>query len=167
MALTIVINAVFLSFRLICMETNKSIISLAAALMTFTAVASSLNEDRTPIHRPLIEEYTGTWCGWCVRGIVGMELLRETYGDDFIGVAYHNDDGMEIMYSNRYPNDIMGFPSAFIERTSEVDPLYGYSNTTPRQSSSCSLDPQCLLAECVRHQRGVSSHPYHAQSQWA
>lgn len=112
------------------METNKSIISLAAALMTFTAVASSLNEARTPIHRPLIEEYTGTWCGWCVRGIVGMELLRETYGDDFIGVAYHNDDAMEIMSSNKFPNNIYGYPSAFIERTSEVDPLYGYSNTT-------------------------------------
>lgn len=112
------------------METNKSIITLAAALMTFTAVASSLNEDRTPIHRPLIEEYTGTWCGWCVRGIVGMELLRETYGDDFIGVAYHNGDAMEIMNSNKFPNNIFGYPSAFIDRTSEVDPLYGFSNTT-------------------------------------
>ena len=112
------------------MRTCKYLFTLAAVLMTFTATANRLNDDRTPIHRPLIEEYTGTWCGWCVRGLVGMELLRDTFGDDFIGVAYHNGDAMEIMTSNKYPNNVSGFPTAYIERTSEVDPFYGFGYTS-------------------------------------
>ena len=108
------------------MKRCKLLISLAAGLMAFTAVASNT----TPVHRPLIEEYTGTWCGYCVRGFAGMELLRETFGDDFIGVAIHNGDAMHVLNSSDYPNDIDGFPTAFIDRTSEADPLYGFGNNT-------------------------------------
>lgn len=108
------------------MKASKLFISLVAGLMAVTATAN----DATPIHRPLIEEYTGGWCGYCVRGISGMELLRTTFEDDFIGVAYHEGDAMEIMYTTQYPNDVDGFPSAFIDRTSEVDPLYGFGYTS-------------------------------------
>lgn len=80
-----------------------------------------------PKHRVLVEEYTGTWCGWCTRGLVAMRLLAEAYGDNFIGVAYHNADPMEI--TTNYPNDVQGFPSAFVERYYDVDPYYGYENT--------------------------------------
>lgn len=38
----------------------------------------------------VIEEWTGTWCKWCVRGIVGMQYMREHYEKDgFIGIAVH------------------------------------------------------------------------------
>ena len=30
-----------------------------------------------PRHRSLLEEYTGLWCGWCPRGFVALELLKE------------------------------------------------------------------------------------------
>ena len=43
----------------------------------------------------VIEEGTGTWCGWCVRGIVAMEKMKEEHPDDFIGIAVHNNDKME------------------------------------------------------------------------
>ena len=79
-----------------------------------------------PVHRALVEEYTGTWCGWCTRGLVAMKKLAETYGDDFIGVAYHNGDPMEIM--SEYPSPVQGFPSAFVERNYDVDPYYGYED---------------------------------------
>ncbi|MDE6511651.1 MAG: hypothetical protein K2L00_06125, partial [Muribaculaceae bacterium] len=29
-----------------------------------------------PVHRPLLEEFTGTWCGWCPRGYIALELLN-------------------------------------------------------------------------------------------
>lgn len=92
--------------------------------MSLTVMASNT----TPVHRPLIEEYTGTWCGWCIRGLVGMELMRETFGDDFVGVAYHNGDAMQITTS--YPNNVTGFPSAFLERNYSIDPLYGFGNVS-------------------------------------
>ena len=80
--------------------------------------------DFVPVHRVLVEEYTGTWCGWCTRGLVAMKMLAEAYGDDFIGVAYHNGDPMEV--TTNYPNNVQGFPSAFVERNHDVDPYYGY-----------------------------------------
>ena len=83
--------------------------------------------DFVPVHRVLVEEYTGTWCGWCTRGLVAMEKLAEAYGDDFIGVAYHNSDPMEIM--TEYPSPVQGFPSAFVERYYDVDPYYGYESS--------------------------------------
>lgn len=82
--------------------------------------------DFVPVHRVLVEEYTGTWCGWCPRGLVAMKLLAEAFGDNFIGVAYHNGDPMEIMYN--FPSPVQGFPSAFVERYYDVDPYYGYES---------------------------------------
>ncbi len=82
--------------------------------------------DFVPVHRALVEEYTGTWCGWCTRGLVAMKKLAETYGEDFIGVAYHNGDPMEIM--TEYPSNVQGFPGAFVERYYDVDPYYGYES---------------------------------------
>lgn len=36
------------------------------------------------------EEVTGTWCGYCVRGIVAMADMKSGYGDSFLGIAVHN-----------------------------------------------------------------------------
>ena len=107
--------------------------------VTVTAVNDSENQDMAPtrtgmvnimdfvpVHRALVEEYTGTWCGWCTRGLVAMRLLAETYGDDFIGVAYHNGDPMEV--TTDYPSPVKGFPSAFVDRNHDVDPYYGYES---------------------------------------
>ena len=84
--------------------------------------------DFVPKHRALVEEYTGTWCGWCTRGLVAMKKLAEAYGNDFIGVAYHNGDPMEIMSTDYYPSNVQGFPGAFVERYYDVDPYYGYES---------------------------------------
>lgn len=82
--------------------------------------------DFVPVHRALVEEYTGTWCGWCTRGLVAMRMLAEAFGDDFIGVAYHNSDPMAV--TTDYPSDVQGFPSAFVDRYYDVDPYYGYES---------------------------------------
>jgi len=56
-----------------------------------------------------------------------MKLLAEAYGDDFIGVAYHNADPMEV--TSDYPSPVQGFPSAFVERYYDVDPYHGYDQS--------------------------------------
>ena len=76
-----------------------------------------------PIHRPVLEEYTGTWCGWCPRGFVGLELMNKLYPDDFIGVSYHNGDPMEI--TTQFPSDVQGFPDAWIDRYYNTDAFVG------------------------------------------
>ena len=73
-----------------------------------------------PVNRPLVEEYTGLWCGWCPRGYVALETMNEKYGDDFVALAWHNGDDMAI--TSRYPNQVGGFPYAYINRKNGLDP---------------------------------------------
>lgn len=63
----------------------------------------------------VIEEGTGTWCGWCPRGAVAMEYMYNTYPTRFIGVAVHNGDPMTVA---EYDNgaDLSGFPGCNVDR---------------------------------------------------
>lgn len=56
----------------------------------------------------VIEEGTGTWCGWCPRGAVAMDYMSSTYSD-FIGIAVHNGDPMTVAAYNSGAN-ISSFP---------------------------------------------------------
>ena len=78
-----------------------------------------------PKHRAVLEEYTGTWCGYCPRGFVGLEEMNRLHPDDFIGISYHNKDPMEIMSTAQYPNSVPGFPAAFLDRVTPVDAFSG------------------------------------------
>ena len=78
-----------------------------------------------PEHRPLFEEYTGTGCGNCPRGTLGMEKLTEMYGDRFVGVAYHVSDIMSIADIEGYPNYAPAQPDAYIDRYVKTDPYFG------------------------------------------
>ncbi len=64
----------------------------------------------------LVEEGTGTWCGWCPRGAVGMDYASENYPDSFIGIAVHNNDPME---NNEYDSraGFSAFPGMNVDRT--------------------------------------------------
>lgn len=73
----------------------------------------------------VVEEFTGTWCGYCPRGIVGMEYMREHYGNDgFIGIAVHSNDAMQsssyVNIANTFSNS--SYPSAVVDRTYYFDP---------------------------------------------
>lgn len=86
---------------------------------------------KVPVNRPLVEEFTGTWCGWCPKGIVGMEYMNNKYPDEFIGIAYHvsgqgNTDPMEM--TEGYPYLTQSYPNMFINREKELDPYFGSSN---------------------------------------
>lgn len=73
------------------------------------------------------EEYTGTWCGYCPRGTVGMELLSEKYPDTYIGAAFHYDD--EFWFSEVGYHD--GFPQCELNRHVNVDPYNGSTGNEP------------------------------------
>lgn len=78
--------------------------------------------------KPLVEEYTGTWCGWCTRGWVGLELLAEDFKDQAVLIASHNGDPMEIdEYMDVQQKYIQGYPSMLINRLTNVDPYNGSS----------------------------------------
>ena len=76
-----------------------------------------------------VEEFTGTGCGWCPRGLVGMEKMNQLYGDRFVGLALHQYNSDDPMYFTAYKNlGVSGFPSSFINRKFEADPYYGTDN---------------------------------------
>lgn len=85
-----------------------------------------------PELRPLMEEYTGLWCGWCPRGWVAMEEMTEAYPQDFVCVSYHSNGssnpyggGELLQYVADFPNNPNGFPTAFFNRSLNIDPYYG------------------------------------------
>ncbi len=74
---------------------------------------------------PVVEEFTGTWCGWCPRGMVGMEKVNETYGDQVVQIAAHYGDIMAITaYQPVINTFVSGFPSSLTDRQFEADPSF-------------------------------------------
>lgn len=63
----------------------------------------------------VIEEGTGTWCGWCPRGAVAMDYMTSTYPDQFIGIAVHNGDPMTVTAYDNGAN-ISGYPGCNVDR---------------------------------------------------
>lgn len=63
----------------------------------------------------VIEEGTGTWCGWCPRGAVAMDYMAATYPSQFIGIAVHNGDPMTVSAYDSGAN-FGGYPSSNTDR---------------------------------------------------
>lgn len=80
-----------------------------------------------PVHRAVMEEYTGFWCGWCPRGLAGLDRLSATYPDEFIGLSYHNRD--VLAYTGTYAVEVGGFPVAWFDRAVSADPYEGFKSS--------------------------------------
>jgi hypothetical protein len=67
----------------------------------------------------IVEEGTGTWCPWCVRGTVFMDRLSHAYKGFFIPIAVHNGDPMVVTeydtFIGNWPN-FTGYPNVVIAR---------------------------------------------------
>ncbi len=69
------------------------------------------------------EEATGTWCQWCPRGAVFMDMMTEKYDGFFAGAAVHNSDPMaDSAYDANMGNWITGYPSMLVDRLPKIDP---------------------------------------------
>jgi hypothetical protein len=69
------------------------------------------------------EEGTGTWCQWCPRGAVFMDLFETKYDQYWAGIAVHNGDPMTVTdYDAGIGGLINGYPSAVVDRLPDVDP---------------------------------------------
>jgi hypothetical protein len=133
------VNIAPLAFYTVVLDQN---FTLGGGTQTATATISNVNGgadndaqddirtlDITPIQPALgkkvvAEEGTGTWCPWCVRGAVFMELLSERYDEFYIGVAVHNADPMTVTeYDTAIGGLITGYPSGLVDRAGgEFDP---------------------------------------------
>lgn len=74
--------------------------------------------------RVVAEEVTGTWCGYCVRGIVAMNRMKQLYPETFLGIAVHAgiekwEDPMDFADYTDYlfqSMNMTGYPHATVNR---------------------------------------------------
>ena len=77
----------------------------------------------------VVEEFTGTGCGWCPRGLVGMKKMRDRYGSRFVGIGLHQYNSSDPMYISDYENlPWEGAPECMVNRGALTDPYYGTDN---------------------------------------
>lgn len=115
----------------------------------YSIIALEKSADRVSV----VEEQTGTWCGWCPRGHVALDLLNKQLGDKVITLAGHFANGesqvdpMNILGDNitsqaeayadygliaLYLSSLLGgggLPGAMFDRVVAADPYVG-ANTT-------------------------------------
>ena len=72
----------------------------------------------------VVEEATGTWCGWCPRGTVNMDIIAADHSDVAIPIAVHNGDPMTIAeYDGPFSSTVGGYPSGHLDRKIlDIDP---------------------------------------------
>ncbi|MBR1733560.1 MAG: Omp28-related outer membrane protein, partial [Alloprevotella sp.] len=127
-------------------KTEKVTVSLKQVNATANEVVSPdvegirMTIGEQPKRRVLVEEFTGTWCGWCTRGMAALDWLHENRAEETALIAIHQGsytpDPMQITLANYtyYPalaSYISGFPSALLNRYLSADPFNG----TNRESS--------------------------------
>ena len=85
----------------------------------------SLDKTLTAYQRKVVcEEGTGTWCGYCVRGLVYVDSLKQYAQDWAIPIAAHSGDVMSNSYVG-YLDDywgVDGMPAGTVNRKQKADP---------------------------------------------
>ncbi len=81
----------------------------------------------------LAEDYTGTWCQYCPKGMVSLDSMSRKYPDNFVGVAVHCSD---VMACDDYASAIH-----------KVYSPSGYPSVMMNRNSQCVLDPRPSLVE--------------------
>jgi hypothetical protein len=97
-----------------------------------------------PVHNVTVEEATGTWCGWCVRGMVFLDSMRSVHPATCNLIAVHNGDPMVVTaYDAGVGSLIQGYPSTLVNRNLVSDPAnifpdydnsinnFGFADITP------------------------------------
>ena len=120
-----------------------------ATSATYSVIALEKGADRVSV----VEEQTGTWCGWCPRGHVALELLNKQLGDKVVTLAGHftksetQVDPMNILGDNITSQEQAfadygyvamnvatllgggGYPCAMFDRLIAADPYVGINTT--------------------------------------
>ena len=130
----------------------------------YSIIALEKSADRVSV----VEEQTGTWCGWCPRGHVALDLLNKQLGDKVVTLAGHFTNGesqvdpMNILGDNitsqaealaDYGYVAMnvssmlgggGFPGAMFDRVVAADPYVG-ANTTKGKNGTYEFGATALV----------------------
>jgi thiol-disulfide isomerase/thioredoxin len=93
-----------------------------------TSTGSIITVAKASKRKTVVEEFTGTWCPWCPRGMAGLKRTQDEYPDDAVLIAIHggrSTEPMHIATFNNQINSISGYPSAHVNRYLSCDPYMG------------------------------------------
>lgn len=131
----------------------------------YSIIALEKSADRVSV----VEEQTGTWCGWCPRGHVALDLLNKQLGDKVVTLAGHfTNSESQVDPMNIYQLDENstqaealadygyvamnlssmlgggGFPGAMFDRIVAADPYVG-ANTTKGKNGTYEFGATALV----------------------
>jgi N-acetylneuraminic acid mutarotase len=88
------------------------------ATVTIPVLVHAQAQDVDAELRVFIEEFSGTWCGWCPDGVDSLHTLIGKFGDRINIVTYHNSDAMATAAGDTITKllNCPGFPSAAFNR---------------------------------------------------
>ena len=107
---------------------KKQLLMMLAMMMAMVSQAVGAINQSSFVQVPVVEEFTGTWCGWCTIGYEGMESAKATFGDNAVLIAVHVGDVMEISDYNSVADRADGYPSSLINRSIDAYPSPYYLN---------------------------------------
>lgn len=118
-----------------------------------TAKLNVLNAN--PKKRMVVEEGTGIGCGFCPRGIVGLETMYEKYPGQFIGIALHSYNSLGPACPEEYQTFastyFSGYPNCRIQRLYTTDPkasnLQSYGSAIFNQKPKLGVEVQSQLSD--------------------
>ncbi|MCX6230195.1 MAG: Omp28-related outer membrane protein [Bacteroidetes bacterium] len=122
---------------------------------TITKVVTTVSS--VPTKRVYCEEATGTWCGWCIRGIVNMDAMAVAHPTDWVGIAVHNGDKMVVTAWDAGVGSFPGFsgyPSIVVDRTLLVDPS---AASTAYTTQKAVVSPVDVAITNLTYTAGVAS----------
>jgi hypothetical protein len=99
----------------------KRIITILVAIFIVASIAQSAEK------RVLMEQYTGSWCGFCVDGTVIMDDVMKANPGRVVGIKFHEGDKMQLddgvrTHNALVPNpDERGLPSGTVDRQQWTD----------------------------------------------
>lgn len=110
---------------------------------TLQMSGSTTTVERQAPRYTLVEEFTGTGCGNCPRGWLGMQRVKEQASDKAGVIAIHQYNGNDPMYvANYWTPSFTGAPACWLDRTLYPDPLEGTNEegiltTLKRHNEQC------------------------------
>ncbi len=122
----------------------------------------------------VVEELTGSWCGYCVRGTVNMKHMLQKHPDTFIGIAVHSGDFLSVddyslyVYTLASKAGNVGYPCSVTGRdytmgtgVDQWNELYDYITAQPIEATvGLNIEPTGIDGEYT----ATSSVVFNAQS---
>lgn len=129
---------------------KRSLTYAFAALAILSFVWEQSSAQTTYKRSGIIEEFTGTWCGYCPRGAWFMDSLQDYMPNNAVEICWHNQDEMTIPKvedSIEAYFGVPGFPAVGFMRTGAGD-VSDWSSSNPLYTAMKKVCNSAPLVDC-------------------